>query len=185
MWVGVGHVDGNSAQTGYVRHRNLGSTVPPGPIFFKIFAETLAGPHPINDYDRVYKPGPGPNTGSHIYQCTLLSAFPGTWTYRYDDDFDWHNFAHNGWATLTGTHYAWEAEISHTNNDMVGRSNPNLKCKFTVCEFELNFGGFQLATIVPLFVPAGDLYSDNKNEWMIEGGILTSSFHVWDVNPNP
>jgi hypothetical protein len=166
--VKIGDTPTKWAQVGYIRRRIQGTTVN-----FQRYAETLAGSDLQTDYDYYFENGVP--SGTHKYRCYLISALFGTWKYEIDDE-PFHQFSHNGWRGVTGTHYQWAAEIRNLKDQMVGTESD--KCQFAELQYALNYGAFQDRSL-----SQGDLYTDDSNEWGIELCGCSYSFFVWDKNP--
>jgi hypothetical protein len=176
-WAGVTkYVNGvpvKYAQVGYVRVR--GYPVP-SPVKRRVYAETRAGPNNLTDYEwwtDENEPNE-PSEGTHVYKCYLTSPISGKWQFQYDSG-NLHDYTHSGWVNELGTAYQWTAEIWNWRDQMVGTASA--KCDFTECKFATNWQTFQDAEI-----GAGDLHSDDVNEWGIER-ISATGFQVWDKKP--
>ena len=158
------------AQIGYARYRS--KTWPPNTtVHFKRYAETRAGPQAA-DYD--FHTDSSPSAGTHEYKCYLMSSLFGTWKYEYDG-LPFYTFTNSGWKNVTGTHYQWVAEIWNKEDQMVGTTDA--KCDFTECQYSVNWGTFQNASIA-----TEDLYTSDASEWGIER-VSATAFNVWDKNP--
>ena len=170
-WVGVTKYVGGTpekwAQMGYARDRMAGSTT----IDVERYAETKWGP---GANDRDYFSESGVPSGTHEYKCYLMSQLFGTWKYEHNG-LPFHTFTHNNWKNVTGTDYQYSTEIFNKEDQMVGTAAA--KCNFTECQYSVNWGTFQNASIT-----AGDLHTDDASEWGIER-ISSTAFNVWDKNP--
>ena len=155
------------AQMGYGADREAGSQA----IVEVRYAETRWGPL---EGERNYFTEETVPAGTHEYRCYLLSPLLGTWQYEYDG-LPFHSFSHNNWKNVKGTECQYAGEIFNKEDQMVGTESA--KCDFTQCQYSVNWGSFQNASI-----GTGDLHTDDETEWGIER-VSSTAFNIWDKKP--
>lgn len=109
----------------------------------------------------------------------LLNTDIGRWDFYIDGILEDTSHHMSVWIGKKCNEVKWGGEIYGHETDMPGKKLNNMKCKFTNCEYKIDFNYFSAD-----FGSGGTNWeSDDNYEWGIDKHLDGKSFDIWDVKP--